>query len=159
MINEHNSMGQNEYTISALNFIDMSNQTGGLGIISKSGIQCYNINEEKKMLGACLGASILGRVGKKYKIDIKGNKVSYRGVDTVETFKGIYEYNYVLYPHRGKWNKCKISSIAEEINTPLITKTIDSAKMWKNAGIQYISYSVDVGIFMNACKDLVKKLH
>ena len=39
------------------------------------------------------------------------------------------------------------------------TDTIQSARMWKKAGIQYISYSVDVGIFTNACSQLVKELN
>jgi 4-hydroxy-2-oxoheptanedioate aldolase len=38
------------------------------------------------------------------------------------------------------------------------TDTIQAAAMWKKAGVQYISYSVDVGIFTNACTQLVKDL-
>ena len=38
------------------------------------------------------------------------------------------------------------------------TDTIDSAQKWKNAGVQYISYSVDVGIFLESCKDILNKL-
>ena len=39
------------------------------------------------------------------------------------------------------------------------TDTPQSAEMWKKAGVQYISYSVDVGIFTNACSQLVKELN
>lgn len=39
------------------------------------------------------------------------------------------------------------------------TDTLQSAEMWKKAGVQYISYSVDVGIFTNACSLLVKELN
>lgn len=39
------------------------------------------------------------------------------------------------------------------------TDTPDSARMWKKAGIQYLSYSVDVGIFTSACSGLVKELN
>jgi 4-hydroxy-2-oxoheptanedioate aldolase len=38
------------------------------------------------------------------------------------------------------------------------TDTLQSAKMWEKTGVQYISYSVDVGIFTNACTQLVKDL-
>ena len=38
------------------------------------------------------------------------------------------------------------------------TDTLQSAEMWKKAGVQYISYSVDVGIFTSACSQLVKEL-
>ena len=39
------------------------------------------------------------------------------------------------------------------------TDTIASARMWREAGIQYISYAVDMAIFMDACKVLLKQLH
>lgn len=38
------------------------------------------------------------------------------------------------------------------------TDTLDSARMWRDAGIQYISYAVDVTIFSDACRDLLKQL-
>lgn len=38
------------------------------------------------------------------------------------------------------------------------TDTPQSAEVWKKAGVQYISYSVDVGIFTLACNQLVKEL-
>ena len=39
------------------------------------------------------------------------------------------------------------------------TDTPQLAEMWRKAGVQYISYSVDVGIFTNACSQLVKELN
>jgi 4-hydroxy-2-oxoheptanedioate aldolase len=39
------------------------------------------------------------------------------------------------------------------------TDTPQSAEMWRTAGVQYISYSVDVGIFTDACSQLVKRLN
>jgi len=38
------------------------------------------------------------------------------------------------------------------------TDTLPSAEMWKKAGVQYISYSVDVGIFTTACREIVNSL-
>lgn len=35
---------------------------------------------------------------------------------------------------------------------------ISNANKWQNAGVQYISYSVDVGIFYEAGQDIIKKL-
>lgn len=32
---------------------------------------------------------------------------------------------------------------------------IENISRWKNAGVQYLCYSVDVGIFLDACKDIV----
>jgi 4-hydroxy-2-oxoheptanedioate aldolase len=39
------------------------------------------------------------------------------------------------------------------------TDTLESARTWRNAGIQYISYGVDMAIFMDACKALLNQLH
>jgi len=38
------------------------------------------------------------------------------------------------------------------------TDTMEAVKIWKEAGVQYISYSVDVGIFTEACVEVVKNL-
>lgn len=37
------------------------------------------------------------------------------------------------------------------------TDSYKTLKMWKDAGIKYLSYSVDVGIFFEACNNLVKQ--
>ncbi len=39
------------------------------------------------------------------------------------------------------------------------TDTLQSAQMWKKAGVQYISYSVDVGLFTKVCSQTVKELN
>lgn len=38
------------------------------------------------------------------------------------------------------------------------TDTPGMAMMWKKAGVQYISYSVDVGIFSDACRNVIKSI-
>lgn len=38
------------------------------------------------------------------------------------------------------------------------TESPEKAKMWKDIGVQYISYSVDVGIIMNSFKEITKQL-
>ncbi|TXE10149.1 aldolase [Seonamhaeicola algicola] len=38
------------------------------------------------------------------------------------------------------------------------TESPEKAKMWKDIGVQYISYSVDVGLVMNTFKDITSKL-
>ncbi len=40
----------------------------------------------------------------------------------------------------------------------IFADTMETAKMYKEAGVKYISYSVDVGIFANACKEIASKL-
>ena len=48
---------------------------------------------------------------------------------------------------------------SQDIIVGTFTDTLQSAEMWKKAGVQYISYSVDVGIFTDACHQLVKNLN
>jgi 4-hydroxy-2-oxoheptanedioate aldolase len=36
--------------------------------------------------------------------------------------------------------------------------TLENAEKWKQAGVKYISYNVDVGIFYEACSGIVKKI-
>lgn len=39
------------------------------------------------------------------------------------------------------------------------TESAEKAKMWKSIGVQYISYAVDVGIVMDAFKDITSQLN
>ena len=55
----------------------------------------------------------------------------------------------------------RIVAVAKSRDVVIGTFT-DSARMmemWMKAGVQYISYSVDVGIFHDACKSLTEKFH
>ena len=53
----------------------------------------------------------------------------------------------------------KIVSKAKDKNIAIGTfvDTFEDLKMWKELGLQYLSYSVDIGIFMDTCRDLNKK--
>jgi 4-hydroxy-2-oxoheptanedioate aldolase len=42
--------------------------------------------------------------------------------------------------------------------TGVFCDTFEAATLWRNAGIQYLSYSVDVGIFTEACRTIVNEL-
>jgi 4-hydroxy-2-oxoheptanedioate aldolase len=50
----------------------------------------------------------------------------------------------------------KASAMGRIIGT--FTETPAGARRWKEAGVQYLSYSVDVGIFTAACRQLVSDL-
>lgn len=39
------------------------------------------------------------------------------------------------------------------------TDSDETLKMWIDAGVQYISYSVDMGIFYESCKNIINKFH
>ena len=49
-------------------------------------------------------------------------------------------------------NKCK----ARNITVGTFVDTLNNAVKWKKLGVKYISYSVDMGIFYEAMKDIVK---
>lgn len=51
--------------------------------------------------------------------------------------------------NKAKEKKCTIG---------LFTDTIESGIEWKNLGVGYISYSVDVGIYYSACRNILDKL-
>ena len=46
---------------------------------------------------------------------------------------------------------------AKGVVTGIFCDTYDSMKMWMKAGVQYLSYSVDIGIFHQACSELVEQ--
>lgn len=54
----------------------------------------------------------------------------------------------------------KIAQQAKQagVVTGVFCDTFEAAALWRNAGIQYLSYSVDVGIFTDACAHIVKQL-
>jgi len=47
---------------------------------------------------------------------------------------------------------------AAGVVTGVFCDTPEAARLWRAAGIQYISYSVDVGIFSEACSELARAL-
>ncbi len=53
---------------------------------------------------------------------------------------------YIIEKARGK-----------EIVVGTFVDNMENAKLWKGLGVQYISYSVDVGLFYQYCNDIVEK--
>ena len=42
------------------------------------------------------------------------------------------------------------------VATGVFSDTLESLSKWKSKGVKYLSYSVDVGIFYDACKQITK---
>ena len=40
----------------------------------------------------------------------------------------------------------------------IFTDTLTNAKLWKEAGVHYLSYSVDVGLYFSICEHIVKEI-
>ena len=51
-------------------------------------------------------------------------------------------------------NKCALKGIA----VGNFVENIESAKKWRDLGVKYISYSVDTGIFFEACREIIQKV-
>ena len=53
----------------------------------------------------------------------------------------------------------KIVKIADKmnVNTGTFVDTLESLQLWKKAGVKYLAYSVDVGVFYEASKEIVEQ--
>lgn len=105
-------------------------------------------------------------------VHIEGNKglenleqiVSLDGIDIV--FLGPYDLSQSCgYPgqtnHPEVVNKMKKAVMLAKANNKIIGTFCESpsdAHKWRDLGVQYISYSVDVGIILNAYKEITKQL-
>lgn len=101
--------------------------------------------------------------GKEAILDID-NILNVEGIDIL--FIGPYDLSQSLGVPGQISNPIVIESMKDIVNRAralgivvgTFTDTLESAKMWRDTGVQYISYSVDVGIFTNACSQLVEAL-
>jgi 4-hydroxy-2-oxoheptanedioate aldolase len=105
-------------------------------------------------------------------VHIEGNKglenleqiVSLDGIDVI--FLGPYDLSQSCgYPgqtnHPEVVNKMKEAVMLAKANNKIIGTFCESpadAHKWRELGVQYISYSVDVGIILNAYKEITKQL-
>lgn len=102
--------------------------------------------------------------GKEAILDIE-NILKVEGIDII--FIGPYDLSQSLgvpgqisHPHVIEaMNDIVKKARSRGIVVGTFTDTLQSAQLWKKAGVQYISYSVDVGIFTTSCSQLVKELN
>lgn len=92
------------------------------------------------------------------------NIVKVEGIDVV--FVGPYDLSQSLgvpgeieHPEvEKKMKEIARKSLQRNIAVGTFVDTLENAMKWREAGVRYIAYSVDVGIFQDACRDLVQKL-
>ncbi len=53
-------------------------------------------------------------------------------------------------------NKIVQKSREKRMTVGTFIDRLEDIKMWKDIGVQYLSYSVDVGIFLKGCKDIIE---
>ncbi|MCR4436618.1 MAG: aldolase/citrate lyase family protein [Clostridiales bacterium] len=101
------------------------------------------------------------------------------GQDAIAGLRGILEVEGIDLIFIGPYDLSQSLGISGQIDHPLVTQkmmeivdicskkgigvgtfvdTPDNAIKWRNAGVKYISYSVDVGIFYQACRDILSGL-
>ena len=100
------------------------------------------------------------------------------GVKAIENLDEILEVEGVDILFIGPYDLSQSLGIPGQVNNPLVVeemkKIVERARkknkvigtfvdtpedliMWHNLGVKYLSYSVDVGIFLDACRDLSNK--
>ncbi len=98
------------------------------------------------------------------------------GVDALKNLNEIIEVDGVDILFIGPYDLSQSLGIPGQINNPVVVEsmckivskakaknkvigvfvdTLEDLSMWRDMGIQYLSYSVDIGIFMDACKNLI----
>ena len=97
------------------------------------------------------------------------------GIDAIKNIDEILQVEGIDILFIGPYDLSQSLGLPGQVNNPVVVeamkKIVDKAKkadkiigcfvdtpadlkMWKDLGLQYLSYSVDVGIFYDACKDI-----
>lgn len=106
--------------------------------------------------------------------------IQLEGMEAVKNIDEILEVEGVDIIFVGPYDLSQSLGIPGEVDNPLVVEKmkiiVDKAKakgkivgtfvddmymlkLWREVGVQYLSYNVDVGIFMEACKGLINQMH
>ena len=101
------------------------------------------------------------------------------GIQAIENIDEILDVDGIDIVFIGPYDLSQSLGVPGQVNNPIVVDamneivkkakaknkvvgcfvdTLDDLKMWKNLGLQYLSYSVDIGIFYDACKIIRSKL-
>lgn len=90
-------------------------------------------------------------------VDVEGLDIIFLGPYDLSQAMGVGgQINHPLVIEKMK----DIISLCKEkkLKTGVFTDSIDSAKEWVRLGVDYISFSVDVGILQDACKHIIREV-
>ena len=106
--------------------------------------------------------------------------IQLEGVEVIEKLDEILEVEGIDILFVGPYDLSQSLGVPGEVDNPLVIETMKKIvvkakakgkvigtfvddmrllKLWRDIGIQYLSYNVDVGIFMNACKDILEGIN
>ncbi|MGQ9616287.1 MAG: HpcH/HpaI aldolase family protein [Spirochaetota bacterium] len=124
----------------------------------------YSAEEQFKYFKEANEAILIVQVEGKESIECLEEILSVEGIDVV--FIGPYDLSQSL-GLTGRVDHPEVVKKMREINETCLKKgvvvgtfvdTPEDARRWIDAGIRYISYSVDMGIFYNGCSDTVRRI-
>lgn len=124
----------------------------------------YSAEEQFKYFKEANEAILIVQVEGKESIECLEEILSVEGIDVV--FIGPYDLSQSL-GLTGRVDHPEVVKKMREINEKCLKKgvvvgtfvdTPEDARRWIDAGIRYISYSVDMGIFYNGCSDTVRRI-
>lgn len=99
------------------------------------------------------------------------------GIDAIKNLEDILEVEGIDILFIGPYDLSQSLGVPGQVNNPKVVEamqsivekaktknkvigcfvdTLEDVKMWRDLGLQYLSYSVDVGIFYEACKSIQK---
>ena len=103
--------------------------------------------------------------------------IQLEGIDAIKNIDEILKVDGVDIIFIGPYDLSQSLGVPGQVNNPIVVDamkeivakakaankvigcfvdTIDDLNMWKSIGVQYLSYSVDIGIFLDACKKTIE---
>jgi len=112
------------HTFYAGRWIDYSSPDYGIALISSPGRRGYDFDpNEKTIKHVLLKTRTIPRRG------------CWRHLSKLHEGKGIYSFNYSIYPHKGDWKKAEVHRRALEYQNPLINRVFSEITQRKTKGI------------------------
>lgn len=112
------------HTFYAGRWIDYSCPNFGIALISSPGRRGYDFDSDERIIKHILL--------KTRTIPTRG---CWRHLSRLHEGKGIYSFNYSIYPHKGDWKKAEVHRRALEYQNPLINRVFSKVTERKTKGI------------------------
>lgn len=126
---------------------------------------CYSATEKERYFQQANETIVIAQIEGREAVDHLDDILNVDGIDIL--FIGPYDLSQSL----GVPGQVTHPSVIEEMNRIVkrakekgvvigtFTDSRELMEMWMKAGIQYISYSVDMGIFYDSCRQLTEQFH